>query len=101
MGDVQYTLVDAIQCVSCFDVIYSRARHDFHSCTCGQVSIDGGFNYTRVVWNDKQEMPHSFPWTVNASQQELFHDWNNLSTDDVYGIEHLDHLVSINEGVGQ
>ena len=38
-------IVNAIQCPRCGDTIYSRTRHDYRSCSCGSVSIDGGFDY--------------------------------------------------------
>lgn len=38
-----------IQCKKCLSVIVSRHVHDFRSCDCGSVSIDGGKDYTRIV----------------------------------------------------
>ena len=32
-----------IKCPECKDVIFSRAKHDLHYCTCGKVFVDGGF----------------------------------------------------------
>lgn len=46
----QFRFQDAIHCRSCGDVIYSVMRHDFRSCTCGNVSIDGGRDYTKVSY---------------------------------------------------
>lgn len=34
--------VSAIKCLACGDIVYSRANHDFHRCTCGLVFVDGG-----------------------------------------------------------
>ena len=42
-----------IQCLKCKDKIFSLYRHNFRSCSCGEVSIDGGFDYTRIVGNEK------------------------------------------------
>jgi len=33
--------VSAICCPKCKNIIYSRARHDCRSCSCGEVYIDG------------------------------------------------------------
>lgn len=38
---------NAIQCVHCRDVIESKYTHDFKSCKCGAVSVDGGLSYTK------------------------------------------------------
>lgn len=32
-----------IRCLKCNDVIEAKHQHDFKSCKCGAVSIDGGF----------------------------------------------------------
>lgn len=40
-------LLNAIRCKSCDQVIVSTHRHDFKSCKCGKVSVDGGLEYTR------------------------------------------------------
>ena len=37
-----------VKCVICKAVIQSKHRHDFVSCKCGQIFIDGGDDYTRV-----------------------------------------------------
>jgi hypothetical protein len=44
-------------CAKCYDVIRSEHRHDFKSCNCGAISIDGGSDYTRTVGN-----PEDFVW---------------------------------------
>ena len=44
-------------CAKCCDVIQSRARHDFVSCNCGAIAIDGGADYTKCVGN-----PEDFIW---------------------------------------
>lgn len=40
----------AVHCHDCRDVIFSVNRHDFRSCTCGKVSIDGGKQYTKILY---------------------------------------------------
>lgn len=35
------------QCMSCFDIIESKHRHDFVSCKCGKIFLDGGKDYVR------------------------------------------------------
>jgi hypothetical protein len=38
---------NAIECKLCGDVIESEFRHDFRSCKCGAVYVDGGKDYMR------------------------------------------------------
>lgn len=40
-----------LKCVKCEDIIESKYRHDFVSCTCGAVAIDGGSDYVRILGN--------------------------------------------------
>ena len=67
--------VAAIKCPNCGDTIYSRARHDFRTCSCGECSIDGGFDYVSV--SAKKGIPECFQIEVNATKSELALDWNN------------------------
>ena len=38
---------NVIRCNLCGDVIESKNRHDFVSCSCGACSVDGGKDYLR------------------------------------------------------
>ena len=40
---------NTVVCLSCGDKIVSKHRHDFVTCTCGAVSVDGGQEYLRRV----------------------------------------------------
>lgn len=35
------------QCLICGDIIESRHVHDFVTCSCGNLSVDGGREYTK------------------------------------------------------
>lgn len=35
------------KCLKCGDIIVSKHRHDFVTCSCGNVSVDGGLDYCR------------------------------------------------------
>jgi hypothetical protein len=68
--------VQVIECFKCGDRVYSRTRHDFRSCECGAVAIDGGFSgYTKLSGN-----PGEFEFLgeleIPQTQQELYDDWN-------------------------
>lgn len=42
---------NAIKCKKCGDIIESTYCHDFVTCSCGAVSVDGGKDYLRRVGN--------------------------------------------------
>lgn len=39
--------VNKARCRKCDDVIESKFRHDFQSCSCGAIFVDGGLDYCR------------------------------------------------------
>ena len=42
-----------IKCAHCGDVIESIHRHDFRTCKCGTVSVDGGHDYLRRAYKEE------------------------------------------------
>lgn len=38
---------NALKCLKCGDIIESKNRHDYVTCSCGNVSVDGGLDYLR------------------------------------------------------
>jgi len=36
------------KCALCGDIIESKSRHDFVSCSCGNIFVDGGNDYWRA-----------------------------------------------------
>ena len=55
-----------IKCAKCETIIESKTRHDFRSCPCGAVFVDGGQDYQRlggefedviIVRDDDTEVP--------------------------------------------
>jgi len=50
---------NAAKCFNCNHIIESKHRHDFVTCPCGNLSVDGGFDYARRVcrpdasWRDE------------------------------------------------
>jgi Zn finger protein HypA/HybF involved in hydrogenase expression len=54
-------LVSAITCHNCQQTVWSRSVHDYHPCQCGQVAIDGGRSYTRIVGNE-DDFTYSVLW---------------------------------------
>jgi hypothetical protein len=74
--------IQTIKCPSCNDTIYSRARHDFRRCSCGEVAIDGGFDYIKISFKDK--FPERSEIELDITKEDLYDDWN-LSIDK-YGL---------------
>ena len=44
-------ICNRIQCKKCNDIIESKTIHDFVTCKCGAVSVDGGKDYLRRCGN--------------------------------------------------
>jgi Zn finger protein HypA/HybF involved in hydrogenase expression len=38
---------NAVRCLTCGDTIESKHRHDFVTCSCGRISVDGGHDYLK------------------------------------------------------
>ena len=72
------TTVHAIECPTCGDLVFSRARHDMRGCSCGEVAVDGGFDYQKTSF--RGSWPKTFSLEVDASKAELYLDWNNYSS---------------------
>jgi len=49
---VKNLLINQAQCKLCRDIIRSKHRHDFVSCKCGEISVDGGTSYVRRLAKD-------------------------------------------------
>jgi|TARA_Y100000034_G_C6822229_1_gene370433 hypothetical protein len=64
-------------------MLFSRARHDFRTCSCGETSVDGGqVDYVRLLFKDKP--PERAELYVDATLKELYNDWN--SREDKFGL---------------
>ena len=57
---------NAVTCLGCGDFIVSKHRHDFVTCTCGAVSVDGGQSYLRRVgdFGNAMDLSWSLPDAV-------------------------------------
>ena len=69
------TRVTTVTCPKCQIEIYSRARHDYHTCFCGETMVDGGFDYLRYGGKELALILKRTRY-VSASRQELYDDWN-------------------------
>ena len=51
---------NAVSCLGCGDFIVSKHRHDFVTCTCGSISVDGGQAYLRRAGDFTNAVDHSW-----------------------------------------
>lgn len=56
-------LQNKAQCLICMDIIESTHRHDYKSCKCGNLAVDGGFNYIRRTFKDKNKIKELSEYT--------------------------------------
>ena len=47
---------NAARCLVCDQVVESKHVHDFVTCPCGNLSVDGGLEYSRVLANDMKKV---------------------------------------------
>lgn len=62
------------QCALCNDIITSRHRHDFVSCKCGEIFIDGGNEYVRAGANsfdNFRSMVKTRPMTLEEVKHKM------------------------------
>ncbi|MBV1930047.1 MAG: hypothetical protein KUG81_11110 [Gammaproteobacteria bacterium] len=50
-----YIVSNQAKCLSCGDSIYSMHRHDYVSCSCGKLAVDGGQDYIRRNYSGEYE----------------------------------------------
>ena len=71
-------------CIECAcekkEIICSASRHDYKSCSCGKVSVDGGLDYAKRSGEGYKEMA----------------EW-----EDVSGVPESDELPDINNAAGK
>jgi hypothetical protein len=53
---------NAVTCLSCGDFIVSKHRHNYVTCTCGAISVDGGQSYLRRIGDFGNAIDHS--WSI-------------------------------------
>lgn len=54
------------QCLECMDIVESKSRHDFVTCKCGNMFLDGGDDYLRYGAKDLSTVK-----VIQAIEKEL------------------------------
>lgn len=57
---------NAVSCNGCGDFIFSKHRHDFVTCTCGAISVDGGQDYLRRVGGRTPGSHTDHSWSLDS-----------------------------------
>jgi len=69
-------MIHGVVCPNCKDFIYSRTRHDFRTCTCGDTSIDGGqTDYIKLSAKNMKDIQH-LTMEIKTTLGKLYDDWN-------------------------
>lgn len=45
-------IINRAKCLLCGDIVTSKHSHDYVTCKCGNLSIDGGNEYPRRLYNN-------------------------------------------------
>ena len=76
--EIEYMIeINAARCKLCNDTIVSTHRHDYQTCDCGNLSVDGGIDYIRRGYKDLDEIEE-------LSIERKVVDYDNLTQDDMY-----------------
>jgi hypothetical protein len=51
-----------IQCNHCGDIIESKSVHNFVTCSCGRVSVDGGLDYAKRCFKEQGDYTDLSEW---------------------------------------
>lgn len=57
---------NAARCLDCEELLYSQTRHDFKTCKCGNLLVDGGSAYIRRGFKDMSRIEEIEQWPVPA-----------------------------------
>jgi lysyl-tRNA synthetase class I len=69
--------IKAAQCNECGDVIFSRVKHDYRSCTCNCISVDGGYEYFKVS-HPSGVIFKEIEIELDVSIDDLYDDWDQM-----------------------
>lgn len=60
---------NSAKCLKCGDKIISKHRHDYITCSCGNVSVDGGLDYCRRSFKEMDTWIDTSIWEDDTSKQ--------------------------------
>ena len=68
---MKYIVKNEVKCDHCKDIIESTDTHDFKTCSCGMVSVDGGYDYLKRAVKSNPSILNPLPFNISIS--ELLH----------------------------
>jgi hypothetical protein len=68
-------IILACKCKFCEDILFSRAKHDYRTCSCGKLAVNGGLENPRTQSWD--HYPERIKLDLEVTEEELFTDWNS------------------------
>ena len=57
------------QCNKCGDVIESKSVHDFVTCSCRSIAVDGGLDYSRRVFQPGADWTDLAVWQEESAEE--------------------------------
>jgi hypothetical protein len=78
---------NSAKCLACGDEIESKHRHDYVTCSCGAISVDGGTAYLKRGWVDDGRFKGMDDTSILAPEESRSHTLEN-SDIQVGGVHH-------------
>lgn len=89
-------ILNRAKCLTCDSVITSEFRHDYVTCSCGNLSVDGGLDYERrgftegCKWEELSEYKKELCWVYS---EDALRDIVSLATDQEDNIEIMGYPI--------
>lgn len=77
---------NAVKCKHCGDIIESTYRHDFVTCSCGRVSVDGGHDYLRRCYECRDDY---------IELSETRNETETVEDDDIKAGDQIENLADL------
>ncbi len=68
-------IILACKCKFCEDILFSRDKHDYRTCSCGKLAVNGGLASLRTT--SRNHYPEKVELVLEVTEEELFTDWNS------------------------
>lgn len=65
MKILEVCINNKIKCLKCNDIIQSKFTHDYNTCRCKSVAVDGGMNYLKRCGSDWIDVSDKREATIN------------------------------------
>jgi hypothetical protein len=85
----RFLVKNQAKCLVCGDTIVSRDRHDFVTCSCGALSVDGGQDYARRLFKESAQ------WEEMSTYSDV-----RPIREDGHRLEHSDVILQNTHSVG-